>query len=77
MATKNLVGGIASSVFDQNMKRKTTNLALPCTCVGGRRSCGSLRIINYDNGDFEFKTTKDKAVFLNAKSIKKLIKFLN
>jgi len=47
-------------------------LKLICDCCGGEETCGSLTIINMGEKDIEIN-----GIYLNPKTTKKLIKFLN
>lgn len=55
-------------------------MKLPCNCVGGKKYCGELKVLDYKDGDFQFEIINGKdgngRIYLNKESIKKLIKFL-
>ena len=57
-------------------------MKIHCDCVAGKKYCNTLVVLDYGDKDCEIQvitgngTTKN-IVFLNEKSIKKLIKFLN
>ncbi len=50
-------------------------MILKCDC-SFKDCCSGMKIIYYLEGDFEFKID-GKAVYLNQKSVKKLIKYLS
>ena len=56
-------------------------MKLPCNCLGGEKNCGHLKIIDYKDKDceiqlYKYGRKKCDAIYLNKKSIEKLIKFL-
>jgi hypothetical protein len=60
------------------------NLILPCNCAGGKKYCGAITLLKYEGEDKDceigiknISTKKINWVYLNKKSIKKIIKFLN
>ena len=41
--------------------KKLKELTLPCECAGGHKTCGYLKVINMEDGQFEFCWVKNPA----------------
>ena len=62
-------------------RKKDNDFIRPCDCVGGKKYCGELRVLNYGDGDLEIciKEPKKKVIgiYWNEESVKELKKYLD